>query len=384
MMRIAKSCKALLLAVVASQLVACSLLSSNKAPKPQVLAPSASRVALSPAWTAQIGKLGDVQLRPQVNGNALTVVTATGAVTSLDAETGAVLWQAKLGESLVAGVGGDGRVFAVVTAQNDVVALRDGQVIWRRALPGRSFTPPLVAGGRVFVLAADRALYAFDAESGAPIWDRPGAEGEALALRQALLLTAVGDTLVTGFSGRVMGVNPDTGSLRWETPVAVPRGINDIERLVDVLAPFSRQGGGLCVQAFQTAIGCVDTVSGATLWTQRHNGAQGVGGDVDAIYGVDVSGRLQAWDRVDGKQKWLSDRLRHRQLSAPLGLGRAVAVGDSTGLLHLLDREDGSELTRWQVGKSALRAPLLVGQTLVVIAEDGSVQGLRLGEGALP
>lgn len=383
-MRIAKSCKALLLAVVASQLVACSLLSSNKAPKPQVLAPSASRVALSPAWTAQIGKLGDVQLRPQVNGNALTVATAAGAVTSLDAETGAVLWQAKLGESLVAGVGGDGRVFAVVTAQNDVVALRDGQVIWRRALPGRSFTPPLVAGGRVFVLAADRALYAFDAESGAPIWDRPGAEGEALALRQALLLTAVGDTLVTGFSGRVMGVNPDTGSLRWETPVAVPRGINDIERLVDVLAPFSRQGGGLCAQAFQTAIGCVDAVSGATLWTQRHNGAQGVGGDVDAIYGVDVSGRLQAWDRVDGKQKWLSDRLRHRQLSAPLGLGRAVAVGDSTGLLHLLDREDGSELTRWQVGKSALRAPLLVGQTLVVIAEDGSVQGLRLGEGALP
>ena len=383
-MRIAKSCKALLLAVVASQLVACSLLSSSKAPKPQVLAPSASRVALSPAWTAQIGKLGDVQLRPQVNGNALTVATATGAVTSLDAETGAVLWQAKLGESLVAGVGGDGRVFAVVTAQNDVVALRDGQVIWHRALPGRSFTPPLVAGGRVFVLAADRALYAFDAESGAPIWDRPGAEGEALALRQALLLTAVGDTLVTGFSGRVMGVNPDTGSLRWETPVAVPRGINDIERLVDVLAPFSRQGGGLCVQAFQTAIGCVDAVSGATLWTQRHNGAQGVGGDVDAIYGVDVSGRLQAWDRVDGKQKWLSDRLRHRQLSAPLGLGRAVAVGDSTGLLHLLDREDGSELTRWQVGKSALRAPLLVGQTLVVIAEDGSVQGLRLGEGALP
>lgn len=383
-MRIAKSCKALLLAVVASQLVACSLLSSNKAPKPQVLAPSASRVALSPAWTAQIGKLGDVQLRPQVNGNALTVATAAGAVTSLDAETGAVLWQAKLGESLVAGVGGDGRVFAVVTAQNDVVALRDGQVIWHRALPGRSFTPPLVAGGRVFVLAADRALYAFDAESGAPIWDRPGAEGEALALRQALLLTAVGDTLVTGFSGRVMGVNPDTGSLRWETPVAVPRGINDIERLVDVLAPFSRQGGGLCAQAFQTAIGCVDAVSGATLWTQRHNGAQGVGGDVDAIYGVDVSGRLQAWDRVDGKQKWLSDRLRHRQLSAPLGLGRAVAVGDSTGLLHLLDREDGSELTRWQVGKSALRAPLLVGQTLVVIAEDGSVQGLRLGEGALP
>lgn len=383
-MRIAKSFKALLLTVVASQLVACSLLSSNKAPKPQVLAPSASRVALNPVWTAQIGKLGDVQLRPQVNGNALTVATATGAVMSLDTETGAVLWQAKLGESLVAGVGGDGRVFAVVTAQNDVVALRDGQVIWRRALPGRSFTPPLVAGGRVFVLAADRALYAFDAESGSPIWDRPGVEGEALALRQALLLTAVGDTLVTGFSGRVMGINPDTGSLRWETPVAVPRGINDIERLVDVLAPFSRQGSGLCVQAFQTAIGCVHATSGATLWTQRHNGAQGVGGDADAIYSVDVSGRLQAWDRVDGKQKWLSDRLRYRQLSAPLGLERAVAVGDSTGLLHLLDREDGSELTRWQVGKSALRAPLLVGQTLVVIAEDGLVQGLRLGQGVLP
>lgn len=368
----------LVLAALAGQLAACSMFSSNKGPQPKELEPNEARFAVSQVWTASIGNLGAIQLTPLVRDLAVTVATAAGTVVSLHPTTGEELWRASLDDRLLAGVGGDGQTFAVVTAQNEVVALRDGQEQWRYQLPGRSFTAPLVAGGRVFVILADRAVFALDAENGARIWDRPGSDEEALSLQESLLLTAVGDTLVAGFSGRVVGINPDTGSLRWEAPIAVPRGINDIERLVDVVGRFSRVGNSICAQAFQAAIGCVDAGSGRTVWTQRLNGAVGVGGDEDAVYSVDATGRLQAWDRYDGRQLWLSDRLQYRQLSAPLQLGRAVAVGDSTGLLHLLERSDGAPLNRFQTHGSGIRvAPVYAGNTLIAISNNGTVYGYR-------
>ncbi|THU01956.1 outer membrane protein assembly factor BamB [Lampropedia puyangensis] len=367
-----------LLAVVAAQLVACSVFSSSKTPKPKELEPNVARFAASQVWTANIGTVGSIQLSPLVQGDAVTLATASGTVVSLQANTGAELWRASLKDRLVAGVGGDGQTFAVITAQNEVVALRDGQEQWRYALPGRSFTAPFVAGERVFVVTADRAVLALDADNGALIWDRPGTDGENLSLQESLLLTAVGNTLVAGYSGRLVGMSPDTGSIRWEAPIAMPRGINDIERLVDVVGHYSRVGNNVCVQAFQTAIGCVNASRGETTWTQKLNGAVGVGGDEGAVYSVDATGRMQAWDRVDGKQQWLSDRLQYRQLSAPVQVGRAVVVGDSTGLLHLLERSDGSPLNRFQTNSSGIRlAPVYAANTLIAITNNGAVFAYR-------
>ncbi|PAT39653.1 outer membrane protein assembly factor BamB [Vandammella animalimorsus] len=373
-----RAARALALLALAGQLAACAMFSSSKAPKPRELEPNEARFAASQVWMAQIGNLGNIELQPLVHQLSVTLATASGTVVSLQPTTGEQLWQARVGERLVAGVGGDGQTFAVISARNEVVALRDGQVLWRHALPGRSFTPPLVAGGRVFVITAERALLALDADNGALIWDRPAGDEESLALQQALLLTAVGDTLVAGFSGRVVGIDPDTGTLRWEASVAVPRGINDIERLVDVVGHFSREDSSLCVQAFQAAIGCVDARSGSTSWSQRLNGAVGVHGDGQTVYSVDATGRIQAWGRQDGHQLWLSDRLQYRQPTAPLRLGRVLAVGDASGWLHLLEGSDGSPLNRFQTNRSGLRiAPVYAGNTLIAISNNGTVYGFR-------
>lgn len=367
-----------LFSVVAAQLVACSMFSSSKKPEPKPLEANVALFAASQAWTANVGSLGNIQLTPVVNGDAVTLATASGNVVSLQASTGTELWRVKLDTNILAGVGGDGTTFAVISNQNEVIAMRDGKELWRHALPARSFTPPFVAGERVFVITADRALLALDADNGALIWDRPGSDGENLSLRESLLLTSVGNTLVAGFSGRVVGINPDTGSLRWESSVAIPRGINDIERLVDIVGHYSRVGNNICVQAFQTAIGCVNASLGDTTWTQKVNGAVGVGGDENYVYSVDVTGRMQAWDRISGTQQWLSDRLQYRDLTAPLQIGRAVAVGDAGGLLHLIERADGSPLNRFQTNSSGIRvAPIYAGNTLIAVTNNGTVFGYR-------
>jgi outer membrane assembly lipoprotein YfgL len=312
-----------------------------------------------------------------VTGQTVALAGNDGAVFSLDARSGAVLWRAEVGGPIAAGVGSDGRFSAVVTRANELVVLEAGQVLWRAALTAQVFTAPLVAGERVFVLGADRSVAAFDARSGRKLWQqqRPG---EALVLRQAGVLTAVGNTLVAGLSGHLVGMNPVNGNTVWDATLAAPRGTNDIERLVDLVGGFSRQGNELCVRAFQSAVGCVDALRGSVTWKRAAAGAVGVQGDEAQVYGVESDSRVLAWQRANGQPVWTSDRLLYRKLSAPLVLGRSVVVGDATGLVHLLSRADGTPLTRLSTDGSAIEVtPVAAAGTLVVVTRNGGVYGFQ-------
>jgi outer membrane protein assembly factor BamB len=181
---------------------------------------------------------------------------------------------------------------------------------------------------------------------------------------------------VVGQGGRLAGLNPTNGTVRWEAPIATARGINDIERLVDLVGRTSRVGDIVCARAFQAAVGCVDTSRGATVWSQRANGAEGIHGDDANVFGSESDGRVVAWRRDNGQRAWVNDKLLHRGLGTPLALGRSVVVGDSAGFVHLLSREDGSLLNRLATDGSAIAAaPVAAGNTLVVVTRNGAVYG---------
>lgn len=345
-------------------------------PKPAELPPNVAMIGVRQAWTARIPAV-NFPLQTRVVGNQVVVAGGDGSVVTLDANTGAEVARANVGATLSAGVGSDGRTHAVVTRDNNVVALEGGREIWRYRLPTQSYTAPLVAGGRVFVLGADRSLTALDGRAGTLLWtvQRPA---EPLVLRQAGVLTAVGNTLVAGLAGRLVGVNPDSGNVTWEAPVASARGTNDVERLVDLVGGVRRQGNVVCARAFQAAVGCVDTYNGNVAWTRAANGATGIDGDDQRIFGAESDGRVLAWRADNGDRSWSSERLQWRYLTAPLVLGRSVVMGDETGLVHFLSREDGSPLTRVSTDSSGIAvSPVVAGNTLVVVTRNGGVYGFR-------
>ena len=343
-----------------------------KKPQPAELTAVTPLVAATQSWTARLGPV-TFPLAVTAVDRTVAVASDDGTVALLDAQTGRDIWRAALGTTISAGVGSDGTTAAVVTRGNDLVAVRDGRELWRQKLGAEAFTSPFVAGGRVFVLAADRSVNAFDGQTGRKLWvqQRPN---EPLVLKQSGVMLAVGDTLVVGLAGRLAGLNPLNGSVRWEAPIASPRGINDVERLVDLVGGVSRQGEVVCVRAFQASIGCVNAARGSLLWTKPANGSQGLSGDSRLVYGAETDGVVLALRSTDGERVWSTDRLRYRHLTAPLVAGRSVVVGDSTGFLHLLSREDGSLLNRLSTDGSAMAAnPVLVGKTLVAVTRNGGV-----------
>ena len=114
------------------------------------------------------------------------------------------------------------------------------------------------------------------------------------------------------------------------------------------------------------------------MWSKPAVGAQGVHGDAEMVFGSEADGRVIAWRRSDGEQAWSSERLKYRGLSAPQLLGRSVALGDATGFVHFLSRQDGTLLARVATDGSAIAAaPVLSANTLVVVTRNGGVFGFR-------
>lgn len=355
-------------------LAACS--SGPEKPKPTPLPPVNALLGVETVWTAQVGP-SQAALAPVSAGSRVFAASASGNVVALDAETGREVWRLNIATPIAAGVGSDGETAAVVTQGNELVAIAAGRTLWRVRLPARTFTAPLVAGKRVFVLTADRTVTAFDGQSGARLWSQ-SRSSEPLVLGQSGLLMAVGDTLVAGISGRLVGLNPLTGGIRWEAPVGSSRGTNEVERLVDIVATATRQGDSVCVRAYSAAVGCVDTSRGIPAWTRPAQGSVGVHGDDRLVFGVESNGRVLAWQRPSGEPAWQSDRLLNRNLTAPLAVGRVVVLGDSEGTVHVLSREDGTEMNRLTTdGSPVLAAPIMAGNVLLVQTRNGGLYAWR-------
>jgi outer membrane assembly lipoprotein YfgL len=364
------SALAALVAVCAALLVAAC--AGPEKPQPAPLAANPASLPLRLVWSQPKG-LGDEPLDIKADGENALLATKGGLIVSLSAANGAENWRLNLGAGLTSGLGGDASRIAVVSQGNFLVSIEQGKEAWRTKLQALVLTAPLVAGGRVFVLSGDRSISAFDGASGRRLWQQQRT-GEPLILGQAGLLMAVGDTLVVGLGGRLVGLNPQNGSTRWDVAVANVRGTNEVERLADIVAGSSRLGSVVCVRAFQSAVGCVDAANGRLLWTRTANGYTGLGGDDSVVAGTEADGRLRAWQRGSGEVLWTSENFRFRGLGAPAVWAGKLVFGDSAGLVHLVGLRDGALVNRLSTDDSgvALR-PLVLGSTVVVATQRGGL-----------
>lgn len=359
-------------------LVACS--STPTKPNPTALTDFKPQLSISKVWSLQIGPISpnsNAPLSHNITEGRMALVTGSGLVVLLDAETGAESWRLALNTPVAAGIGGDGQRFAVISQANELIAISNAKVLWRVKLPASAFTSPLVAGGRVFVLMADRTVMAFDGASGQRLWSQQRA-GDPLVLKQAGVLTSFQDRLMVGLSGRLVAMNPANGVALSELSIGASRGTNEVERLVDLVAGVSRVNNVICARAFQTSVTCVDALKGSNLWTRSAQGHVGLGGSDALLFGAESDGKLVAWQRSSGQVAWQSDAFRFRGLSAPHWAAGQLVVGDSLGMAHWIDVSNGQTIGRIQVDASGIAmTPVRVGKNWVIVTQSGLVQALR-------
>jgi outer membrane protein assembly factor BamB len=166
-------------------------------------------------------------------------------------------------------------------------------------------------------------------------------------LSQSGTLMSFGNTLVAGLTGRLTGFDPTTGRILWDAPMATPRGVNDLERLVDIVGLTHRSDPYLCARAYLSQVACINASRGQVAWARPSQGEQGLSGLGSVVVGTESNGLVVAWQRDSGDRLWESDRLKYRHLSAPVVFARSKKWAAHP-----------SKLTRWQcLGLSSFEPP---------------------------
>lgn len=364
-------------------LAGCSTLESlnpfaSSGPKMAELQPIQASVPVRVAWSQSIGKSGVYAFTPAVVGSSVYVASNGGSLARLD--DGQLAWKIDAGTKLSGGVGADGKMVVVGSPKGDVLAFSaaDGSPLWTARASSEVLSPPAVGQGLVVVRSGDNRLAAFDARDGSRKWSyqRPT---PALSLRVAASPLITDRYVFSGFpGGKLVAVNTVNGVALWEGTVALPKGVTELDRVADITSVPVIYGRTICSVAFQGRAACFDLGNGNQVWARDMSSSVGLAVDGRYVYVTDDKGAVHALDFASGASLWKQDKLKLRRVTAPVAWRNLVVAADAKGVVHFLNREDGSFVARQETDGSAVVAPLqVVGNRLLVQTSGGGIYAIE-------
>ena len=365
-------------------LAGCSLFGSKEedAEPPTELAEFETTLKVNRAWDAKVGS-GSERLRlgliVATDGTNVFAASRKGKVMAFEADGGKRVWSMDTDLPLSAGPGIGGGLLAVGSSDGDVVLLDalDGSERWRINLGGELLATPVITGDRMIVRTVDGTTRALTLADGSEIWvvehDVP-----RLTLRGNASPIVAGEIILIGFdNGKVAALNLRDGQTIWEISLTPPSGRTELERMVDVDANVWVVGGDVYISGFHGRTVSLALESGQILWSRDIDSHAGVGVDWNNVYVTDSDSVVISMTRRSGTLAWRQEDLKFRTLTSPVPYGRSVVVGDFEGYLHWLDAETGSFVARTRPGESIVSPPIVVGETLLVLSEDGRLSAYR-------
>ena len=370
---------AIVAVVLALSLAGCGLFGSSKA-KPTPLTPIVERVSTVPDWKASVGKAGTFTFLPASGGPVVLAASRDGTVVRLD--NGKETWRTSAGQKLSSGTASDGRLVVVGTYKGDVLTFdfETGKPGWVANVKGELVAPAAITEGLVIVRTSDNRVIALDALDGKQRWNYQRSN-PPLAVRSMAPPLPFGPFVMVGMpGGKIFALSLQNGAPAWEGTVSVPRGATELDRVSDVVTVPAVQGPLMCAVAFQGRAACFDMQGGNQIWSREVTSVAGITMDDRRVFIPDEQGVVHAFDRNTGASVWRQDKLKYRNLSAPVALPLGLVVGDAEGFLHVLDRDNGEFISRLNVGGDGVMSilPALGPNTVLLQTRGGSLMAVTL------
>ncbi|WP_329743269.1 outer membrane protein assembly factor BamB [Dyella sp. A6] len=357
-------------------------------------------VHVTRVWKTRVGKgaeVSGIRLGPTVVDGVLYAASTDGTIAAYNAATGKKLWSdhsrqhalfgwghKKYKDSYYAGGPSvSGNLLAIGTLDGHVYGMdaKDGKQLWSAELPSEVISAPAISNGLVIVRTQDGRLYALDATSGDRRWVYDQGSVPSLSLRgNGKVLAANGVVFYGSDDGKLVALREDNGEKLWEQPLASGEGRTDIERLDDADGNITIDGNTLYAAAYHGNLVAVDGPSARPLWSRPFSTYTSLAVSGNAVFGVDDTAQVWAFDKSSGSDIWKDSKLRYRWLSAPAVQGDYVVVGDMYGYVHWLQTGDGALAARERLSKKAIRAQPVVADGLVYVEDvEGHIGAYRLG-----
>jgi len=289
---------------------------------------------------------------PPIYANGrLYAVNNSGMAFALDAETGKVLWERRIGRLNASSPAySRGRLYIVNLVPGHIVKLnaKTGKIIWKRPLPGRAESSPLVLGRTVYFGCENGYLYALSTGRGDIRWATPlgGSIKSAPAFRNGVLY--VGD-----YGGYMNAVDAGTGKLIWQSGSLGPGFGGTGEFYSTPALAFGRVYAG----NNDGRVYSYDQSNGALAWTHSTGGYVYSGPTVaqtahtpPTVYIGSFDGNIYALNAKNGETRW--SRSAGGQVVGSLSaVGNTVYVAEFTnGSTNGYDMRTGKQVFHYKTG----------------------------------
>lgn len=334
-------------------------------------------------WSSDVGETQKYDYTPALDASAIYDANAEGDLVKLDANNGKEIWRKNIGETISGGVGiGSGAV--LVGSNKGFVHAYDvtGKFLWKSKVSSEILSVPRYFDGMVIVRAGDNHIFGIDAADGSRKWVYERIN-PALTLRSSVGVVVDGGAVYAGFAGgKLVAIRADNGKLLWESTIAQPKGVTEIERIADITSLPVVDGPLVYAVAYQGKIAAVDRRNGKVIWNRDISSYSGLSADLGKIFVAHSLGAVYSLDYETSKTFWRQGALSNRRVTVPLPTGDVVVVGDLEGYVHLLSRDEGKFVGRIQLGSDPVMSIIAGTKPSQFIAEtrDGTLYAVSFAE----
>jgi outer membrane protein assembly factor BamB len=342
-------------------------------------------VGLKVKWDRGVaGEPDDYMNHPRqiaVTDDSIFVGTFEGSVVRVDMESGEVLWEAEIGQSVVGGVAvDDERVFAGMVDGKVAAFSRDsGSVLWEVWLSTTVASAPLVADGKVFFTTLNNRTYALSVDSGERIWTHSSVP-VALVVKGAATPTTDGRAVYVGYStGEVFAFNISDGKIMWGKNLSQLSGRSEVDRLQDVDAEVvvgqtNSSNGQFIIYTVnhQGSVMAMRPADGSQLWQRKFSAIRRPLLWKNQIFISNIDGNIVSMSAEDGMEVWRT-KISDGYLSAPVKLGSRIVVGDNKGRLFSLDPTSGRVVGLDKLNDPIIANPVVKGNSLFIWTNEGDL-----------
>jgi outer membrane protein assembly factor BamB len=344
---------------------------------------------LRQAWSVDAGtgssSSGRLSAVPLVSGGKVFTLDAAGNVSAFSGGSGARIWKISLtpeDESSKEGFGGglaiEGNRLYATTGYGTVVALdaASGTVQWNRSMGEPIRNSPTAAGGKVYFVSTNNTLYALNGATGEQLWKARGLPQAATLLSNASPAVASGLVVAPFPAGDVAAFQAGSGKAAWRDSLSRTSDTSASGILGDPARPVIDRGVVYAVSHGGRMI-ATSASSGARVWTRNLASTQMPWVAGENIFVVDVTGKLVALSRRDGKVRWISELPVSVRWSGPVLAGSRVWVVSGEGLLVGADARTGALGTQIDLDTDVFVTPVVAGGRMYILADDADLIALN-------
>jgi outer membrane protein assembly factor BamB len=355
---------------------------------------------LTPVWSVGIGQ-GDsrkhrIVANPVVLGGRVFTLDATAQVSAVSTG-GALIWQRSVlpdgaddGDATGGGLAAQDGVLYVATGFGAVTALdaATGATLWTQDLGATGSGQPSVYGDLVYVMAGDSTGWAIDKTDGRVQWQITGSESASNVLGAPAPVVAEDLTIFAFGSGEMQAVFRRGGLRRWDASVLGERKGRALAKVGDVTGqPIAVDGIVYAGNQSGRTI-ALDARSGARLWTANEGAIDTVLPVAGSVFLISDRNELIRLSAQDGSPIWgtalpnfVKDRPRRQSEvfahHGPVLAGGRLVVASSDGVLRSFDPASGLLTGTVEIPGGASTAPVVAGQTLYVVSRKGQLLAYR-------